>query len=56
VLVLVLVTLVNLSLEVLCFYNEMQLSDIRPNEVSIVALVSACADLGALSQGAWAHT
>jgi pentatricopeptide repeat protein len=34
----------------------MQSSSIRPNEVSIVALVSACADLGALSQGAWAHT
>lgn len=46
----------SLSLEVLCFFNEMQSSSIRPNEVSIVALVSACADLGALSQGAWAHT
>jgi pentatricopeptide repeat protein len=45
----------SLSLEVLSFFNEMQRSSIRPNEVSMVALIGACADLGALSQGAWAH-
>ncbi|KAK9288496.1 hypothetical protein L1049_016955 [Liquidambar formosana] len=27
----------------------------RPNEVTLVALIGACADLGMLSQGAWAH-
>lgn len=46
----------SLSLEALWLFNEMQNSSIRPNEVSIVALVSACTNLGALSQGTWAHT
>lgn len=44
-----------LSEEVLHLFCEMQRSLVRPNAVTIVALVSACADLGALSQGMWAH-
>ncbi|KAF7842436.1 pentatricopeptide repeat-containing protein [Senna tora] len=45
----------HVSLEVLCAFNEMQESQIRPNEVTLVALISACSNLGALSQGIWAH-
>ncbi|XP_015573462.2 pentatricopeptide repeat-containing protein At5g43790 [Ricinus communis] len=45
----------SLSLETLYLFSKMQYSAVKPNEVSIVALVSACANLGALSQGAWAH-
>ncbi|GMH08479.1 hypothetical protein Nepgr_010319 [Nepenthes gracilis] len=44
-----------LSVEVLHLFSRMQASSIRPNELTIVALISACADLGALSQGIWAH-
>ncbi|OVA05377.1 Pentatricopeptide repeat [Macleaya cordata] len=46
----------SLSIEALFLFNEMQLSKIRPNEVTFVALISACANLGALNQGSWAHT
>ncbi|WJZ87172.1 hypothetical protein VitviT2T_006573 [Vitis vinifera] len=46
---------VSLSLEVLTLFIEMQKSLIKANEVTLVALISACAELGALSQGAWAH-
>ncbi|XP_039055944.1 LOW QUALITY PROTEIN: pentatricopeptide repeat-containing protein At5g43790-like [Hibiscus syriacus] len=45
----------SLSMEALCLFNEMQNSLVKPNEVTVVALVSACANLGALSQGIWAH-
>ncbi|XP_042518011.1 pentatricopeptide repeat-containing protein At5g43790 [Macadamia integrifolia] len=45
----------SLSAEVLCLFNELQFSLVRPNEISIVALLDACADLGVLSQGIWAH-
>ncbi|KAK3042222.1 hypothetical protein RJ639_001342 [Escallonia herrerae] len=41
---------INLSLEVLFLFSDMQRSLLRPNEVTLVALISACADLGALSQ------
>ncbi|KAI9197002.1 hypothetical protein LWI28_028936 [Acer negundo] len=44
-----------LSLEVFRLFNEMQNSLIRPNEITLVVLISACADLGALYQGMWAH-
>ncbi|XP_031282882.1 pentatricopeptide repeat-containing protein At5g43790 [Pistacia vera] len=45
----------SLSLEVLYLFTEMQNSLVRPNEVTLVALLSACSDLGVLSQGIWAH-
>ncbi|KAK8507310.1 hypothetical protein V6N12_008651 [Hibiscus sabdariffa] len=45
----------SLSMEALCLFIEMQNSLVKPNEVTLVALVSACANLGALSQGIWAH-
>ncbi|CAN4076941.1 unnamed protein product [Withania somnifera] len=46
----------SLQLEVLLLFSQMQKSLTYPNEVSLVALISACADLGALSQGIWAHS
>ncbi|GLT99538.1 hypothetical protein SLE2022_169730 [Rubroshorea leprosula] len=45
----------SLSVEVLDLFCEMQKSQVRPSEVTLVALISACADLGAFSQGSWAH-
>ncbi|KAF8394361.1 hypothetical protein HHK36_020569 [Tetracentron sinense] len=48
-------TSIDLSVDALFLFNEMQNSLIRPNEVTIVALIGVCADLGALSQGTWAH-
>ncbi|XP_058085275.1 pentatricopeptide repeat-containing protein At5g43790 [Magnolia sinica] len=43
------------SIEALLLFNQMLHSLARPNEITLVSLISACADLGALSQGAWAH-
>ncbi|GAB2277923.1 hypothetical protein Dimus_012622 [Dionaea muscipula] len=45
----------DLSLEVLNLFRKMQCSLVKPNEVTFVALIGACADLGALSEGIWAH-
>ncbi|KAF5742709.1 Pentatricopeptide repeat superfamily protein [Tripterygium wilfordii] len=47
--------IVNLSLEVFHLFHEMQNSEVRPNEVTLVALIGACANLAAVRQGAWAH-
>ncbi|KAK6161497.1 hypothetical protein DH2020_004878 [Rehmannia glutinosa] len=43
------------SLEVLNLFSHMQKSLVEPSEVTLVALITACAELGALSQGIWAH-
>lgn len=43
------------SFEVLDLFRQMQKSLVVPNEVTLVALITACAELGALSQGTWAH-
>ncbi|KAM7257340.1 hypothetical protein ACFE04_013081 [Oxalis oulophora] len=46
----------SLSIEALCLFNEMQSGRlVKPNEVTLVALISVCAKLGAFSQGIWAH-
>ncbi|XP_047334875.1 pentatricopeptide repeat-containing protein At5g43790 [Impatiens glandulifera] len=45
----------NCSLEVLVLFKEMQISHVMPNELTLVALITACANLGLLSQGIWAH-
>ncbi|CAN0857220.1 Pentatricopeptide repeat-containing protein At5g43790 [Linum grandiflorum] len=46
----------DISLETLHLFREMQNnSSVRPNEVTLVAVITACSNLGALSQGAWAH-
>ncbi|KAK6161450.1 hypothetical protein DH2020_004831 [Rehmannia glutinosa] len=43
------------SLEVLHLFSHMQKSLVEPSEVTLVALITACAELGALSQGIWGH-
>ncbi|KAM0015876.1 putative tetratricopeptide-like helical domain superfamily [Helianthus debilis subsp. tardiflorus] len=43
-------------MEVLCSFSHMQKgAKVKANEVSFVALINACADLGAFSQCIWAH-
>ncbi|PKA46218.1 Pentatricopeptide repeat-containing protein [Apostasia shenzhenica] len=43
--------------KVLSLFQSLQLSaaPTLPNEITILALIGACGDLGALSQGVWAH-
>ncbi|KAG0488023.1 hypothetical protein HPP92_006834 [Vanilla planifolia] len=36
-------------------FREMQMEDVKPTEVTMVSLLSACAHLGALSTGKWIH-
>lgn len=43
------------SLEVLNLFSRMQKSLVEPSEVTLVALITSCAELGALSLGIWAH-
>ncbi|KAL1543312.1 pentatricopeptide repeat-containing protein-like protein [Salvia divinorum] len=43
------------SLEVLNLFGHMQKSGVEPSEVTLVAIITACAELGALGQGIWAH-
>ncbi|KAL3626340.1 hypothetical protein CASFOL_029889 [Castilleja foliolosa] len=43
------------SMEVLKLFDQMQRSLVEPNEVTLVALITACAELGSLGQGFWAH-
>ncbi|KAF8408450.1 hypothetical protein HHK36_007603 [Tetracentron sinense] len=44
-----------LFLEALELFRMMQVSDIKPNEVTVVAVLPACAHLGALDLGQWVH-
>lgn len=44
-----------LSVEALSLFVKMQNCRVRPNEITIVAVISACANLGALYQGKWVH-
>lgn len=37
------------------FFREMQAAGVQPDEVTLTAALSACADLGALAAGAWIH-
>lgn len=43
----------NRALEV---FREMQRNNVRPNEVTIVCVLSACSQLGALDLGRWVHS
>ncbi|MED6109645.1 putative pentatricopeptide repeat-containing protein [Stylosanthes scabra] len=43
------------SREALELFREMQVEGVRLNEVSMVLVLSACTQLGALDQGRWAH-
>ncbi|KAG6493099.1 pentatricopeptide repeat-containing protein At3g22690-like [Zingiber officinale] len=45
----------NLYKEALTFFEEMQLSNVKGNEVTMVSLLSACSQLGALDQGKLIH-
>ncbi|KAL0542107.1 hypothetical protein IC582_022197 [Cucumis melo] len=42
--------------EVLCLFREMQKKDIKPNDSVIVSVLTACAHLGAITQGLWMHS
>uniref|UniRef100_A0A1D1XER9 Pentatricopeptide repeat-containing protein At5g66520 n=1 Tax=Anthurium amnicola TaxID=1678845 RepID=A0A1D1XER9_9ARAE len=41
--------------EALVLFHEMQLSNTRPHEITLVSVIGACGTLGALSQGMWLH-
>ncbi|XP_072996701.1 pentatricopeptide repeat-containing protein At5g43790-like [Typha latifolia] len=43
------------GVETLVLFERCQLSSIKPNEISVVAVISTCGDLEALGQGMWAH-
>ena len=42
--------------EVISIFREMKISGLQPNSNSVVTLLGACAGLGALDQGQWAHS
>ncbi|KAL4562711.1 hypothetical protein LXL04_026741 [Taraxacum kok-saghyz] len=47
----------DLCVEVLFLFNDMcKGAKVKPNEISFVAVINACADLGAFSEGIWAHS
>ncbi|KAK9155628.1 hypothetical protein Sjap_003108 [Stephania japonica] len=41
--------------EALCLLNEMRMAQQRPDYITFVSLLQACASLGALLQGKWIH-
>ncbi|XP_019053332.1 PREDICTED: pentatricopeptide repeat-containing protein At2g22410, mitochondrial isoform X2 [Nelumbo nucifera] len=41
--------------EALALFHEMQAMNIKPDEVTMVSLLSACSQLGALDVGVWIH-
>ncbi|GMH22333.1 hypothetical protein Nepgr_024176 [Nepenthes gracilis] len=41
--------------ETLKLFEEMQLGDIKPDETTLVSVISACTHLAALDQGKWLH-
>ncbi|XP_020114514.1 pentatricopeptide repeat-containing protein At2g22410, mitochondrial [Ananas comosus] len=41
--------------EAIALFHEMQASNVKPNEVTMVSLLSACSQLGALDMGIWVH-
>ncbi|KAJ4974568.1 hypothetical protein NE237_007742 [Protea cynaroides] len=41
--------------EAIDVFREMQASNVQPGEVTMVAVLSACAHLGALNKGKWIH-
>ncbi|KAH7655504.1 Tetratricopeptide-like helical domain-containing protein [Dioscorea alata] len=42
--------------ETLELFSEMQMESIRPDETTLVGVITACARLSALEQGKWVHT
>ncbi|XP_023758589.1 pentatricopeptide repeat-containing protein At1g08070, chloroplastic [Lactuca sativa] len=41
--------------EALSLFHDMQKANIEPNEVTMVSVLSSCAELGALATGKWVH-
>nr|XP_043615880.1 pentatricopeptide repeat-containing protein At1g08070, chloroplastic-like [Erigeron canadensis] len=41
--------------EALSLFHDMQKADVEPNEVTMVSVLSSCAELGALATGKWVH-
>ncbi|KAK2646532.1 hypothetical protein Ddye_021727 [Dipteronia dyeriana] len=44
-----------LTEQAISLFQEMQMSNVIPNPVTITSILSACAQLGALSMGKWVH-
>ena len=42
--------------EALAIFNDMQATNVNPNDVTLVSVLSACAVMGALETGKWAHS
>lgn len=42
--------------EALCLFRQMLLANVRPNEVTMLTVLSACGQLGALELGKWVHS
>ncbi|KDP32395.1 hypothetical protein JCGZ_13320 [Jatropha curcas] len=42
--------------EVLCLFRRMQEAGLEPNESVLVSVLTACAHLGAITQGLWVHS
>ncbi|KAG8369418.1 hypothetical protein BUALT_Bualt14G0009000 [Buddleja alternifolia] len=45
-----------MSSEVVRFFRSMQIDWVRPDEITLVMVLSACADLGALELGRWVES
>lgn len=41
--------------EAITLFHRLQLENVKPDEIAILAVLSACADLGALHLGEWIH-
>ncbi|KAJ4951440.1 hypothetical protein NE237_028272 [Protea cynaroides] len=42
--------------EAIALFHQMQIEDLKPNEVTLVAILSACAQVGALDAGRWINS
>ncbi|XP_042513821.1 pentatricopeptide repeat-containing protein At1g08070, chloroplastic-like [Macadamia integrifolia] len=42
--------------EAMVLFHQMQIEDLKPNEVTLVGVLSACAQVGALDTGRWIHS
>lgn len=45
-----------LSMEAVGLFRKMQIEGVRPDEITMVSVLSACADLGALELGKWVES
>lgn len=49
-------TQANRSRQALALFHDMQKAIVEPNEVTMVSVLSSCAELGALETGKWVHS